>query len=283
MPHVVADILHRAAELNAHDARRKGNLVELESPCQVIVAGDIHGNRGALAKIIAHAAVEKAEHRVLVLQELIHGPPDPRTRQDRSIELLARAARLKLACPQRVLFILGNHDLSQAVGGEITKEGRGVCKTFAAGVAHAYAEAGAEVLQAANEFLLSLPLAIRAPNRVLISHSLPSPGRMEQAGVEILTRPARSEDLRRGGAVYEWTWGRGQTSEQIDALAARLDVDFFILGHRHTAAGWELIAPRAMTLASDHDHGCVIEFSSDATLTAETVGGFVRPVASLGA
>jgi hypothetical protein len=281
--HVVADILRRAAELNLRDPRRKGNLLEAQGPCHALVAGDIHGNRAALGKIIAHAAVEKDPNRLLLLQEVIHGPLDPRTHQDRSVELLVRVARLKEACPDRVLFVLGNHDLAQATGSEINKDGAGVCKAFSAGVEFAYPESGGEVLHAVKEFLLSMPLAVRLPNRVLVSHSLPSPDRMQDAGPDILTRSVRPEDLRRGGAVYEWTWGRGHTPEQIDALASQLDVDFFVLGHRHTRAGWEMISRRAVTLASDHEHGCVLDLPAGAPLTAETVSDFVCPVSALGA
>jgi len=282
VPNAFTDIFRKAAELNRGDPLRKGNLVELEGPAQVLVAGDIHGNRAGLAKIIAHAAVGSSENRRLVLQEVIHGPPDPRTGHDRSIELLVRVARLKIAAPSRVFFVLGNHDLAQATGSEVTKEGRGVCKAFAAGVEAACPGAGTEVLEAAKGFLLSMPLAIRLPNRVWISHSLPSPRRMELAGVEIFARQVRPEDLLRGGAVYEWTWGRDQTPEQIDALAAALGVDFFILGHKHTRRGWDMLSPRALVLGCDHDRGCVMEFSTDAVLTADNAAGFVRPLAGLG-
>lgn len=271
-------MFRQAARLNLDDPRRKGNLVEISAPFSIVVAGDIHGNRTALAKIISHAGVEKSPDRYLLLQEVIHGPLDPKTQQDRSIELLVRVARLKVANPRQVLFVMGNHDLAQAMGNEIAKEGRGMCKSFAEGIRFSYPDDADEIIAAANEFLLSLSLAVRLPNRVWLSHSLPTPNRMDLAGLDILTRPHRAEDLRRGGPVYEWTWGRDQTPELTESLAARLDVDFFVLGHRHTKTGCEPLTPRGVTLASDHEHGCVLEFTDRDQLTGETVSRFVKPV-----
>jgi len=279
---VVADIFRRAARLNLEDARREGNTVLLSGGGRVLVAGDVHGHRGNLTKILAHAAVDRSPETRLVLQEVIHGPADPRTGHDRSVELLLRAVRLKIAHPEQVLFLLGNHDLSQATGNEVTKDGCGVCKAFEEGVRFCFGDEGQEVAGAVSEFLLSMPLAVRTAGGVLITHSLPEPKRMDLAGVDILRRPATPDDLHRGGPVYEWTWGRGQTPEQVDALAAALGVGFFVLGHAHAEEGFEMIAPRACALASDHDHGRVLEFPADAPLTAQNVGEHVKPIVALG-
>lgn len=276
-----ADIFRQAAELNVSDPRRKGSTVHLEEGCEMIVAGDLHGNRNALNKIIAHARLDARAACRLVLQEMGHGPVDPKSGHDRSIDVLLRAARLKVQHPQQVLFLMGNHDLAQFTGNEITKEGRGVCKSFIAGVNFAFGEQGGEVLDAVNEFFRSMPLAIRCPSGVMLSHSLPAPNRMKLAGTDVLQRAYREEDYHRGGSVYEWTWGRGQTSQQLDELAAELGIDFFILGHRHVESGYEIFAPRGMVIASDHEHGYILEFSGDLALTGEMAAECVKPIAGL--
>lgn len=276
----VADIFRQAAEILRADPRRSGNIVQLEDAVEVLLAGDIHGNRNWLTRIINAAHVESQDSRRLVLQELIHGPLDAAGR-DRSFELLLRSARLLISQPQRVLFLMGNHDLAQATGGEISKEGRNTCKDFEAAVCKDYGADGAEILRASYDFLLAMPIAIRCPNKVLLSHSLPSPNRMRFAGVEFFGRPLTQQDLLRGGPVYEWTWGRGQTPEQTELLAAQLDVELFILGHRHTPDGFEKITPRAVTIASDHDYGCVVRFRTDEPLTMDTLPQHVLPLAGL--
>jgi len=283
MPHVVADIFRQAAALNIQDRRRKGNVLDLEAGCRVIVAGDVHGNRTNLKKIIDYAALGANPRRRLVLQEVIHGPVDEDSSLDCSVELLLRVARLRIANPTQTALVLGNHDIAQAVGNEIAKDGRGVCKDFSDGVAHAFGpQAAAEISPAINEFLLSAPLAVRCPNGVFIVHSLPSPDRMELAGLGILDRLTGTGDLRRGCGAYEWTWGRGHTPEQIDDLAQRLGVQYFILGHQHGPQGCQTIGPKATILTSDNERGCVMEFSTDEPVTGETADGCVLRIISLG-
>ncbi len=281
MSGIVADIFRRVAELNAEDPRRQGNVVSIPPDREVVVVGDIHGSRDALAKVIGYANRLPADRRCLVLQELIHGAIDPDTGHDRSIELILRTARIKLSQPDQIVFLMGNHDVAQLTGNEITKDGQPCCETFRAGVEFLFGDQAGQIMAAFAEMIESLPLAVRCPNGVLVSHSLPSPGRMDSAGVEILDRPYRREDFARGGGVYEWTWGRGQTPEQLDQLREMLGVRFFILGHRHTAQGCEAIAPGAWTVASDHAHGCMVHFRSDQEIDPEEFAKLVRPIVAI--
>jgi len=277
-----ADIFRRAAELTAADPRRRGNVVYLEDGGEILVSGDLHGNRAVLSKIIGHADLAHQPDRLLVFQEITHGPPDPKSGQDRSIELLLRAARMKVEHPERVFFLLANHDVAQVTGSEISKAGRRVCQAFTDGVFYAFGQDGREVLATVEQFMLSMPLAIRCPNRVLVCHTLPDPARMAQAGTEILDRPYEQADLRRGGPVYEWTWGRNQTPQQVDQLAAELDVDFFVLAHKHIDTGYELLGPRAIVVISDHDHGGILQFSLDEPLTGDNAVACFKPAVAMG-
>ena len=197
------------------------------------------------------------------------------------MEALLRAARLKVDRPGQVVFLLGNHDVAQAAGGEITKAGRGVCEAFVAGVRYACGDDADEVLEAIDEFLLSLPIAACCPGGVMVCHTLPTPRRTELAGEEIPQQPYRDADLHRGGRVYEWTWGRKQTPEQIDRLAERLGVAFFVLGHRHIETPYEVISPKAIIITSEHDRGCILCFDSDAAMDGETAPNHVKPIAAL--
>ena len=283
MAHPVADIFHQAAAANVSDARRSGNVVALEAGCDLIVCGDIHGNRAGLTKIISRAALSENPNRRLIIQEVVHGPLDAASGLDRSIELLMRVARLKVSNPLQVLFVLGNHDVAQVTGNEITKEGLGVCKAFTGALKAEFPAFADEVAQAVDEFLLSLPLAVRCPNGVFISHSLPAPARMALAGVDILNQagPYRQGDLRRGGGVYEWTWGRGQTHEQLTQLAGQLQACYFILGHRHAPEGFEVISPLGVTISSDNQRGHVIRLATDQPFNDEIMKQSLTPIIAM--
>lgn len=281
MSHPVTDIFQRAADLSAADPRRRGNTVWMGDGVELVVSGDLHGQRDWLAKIIDFADIGAHPNRVLILQELIHGPVDAKTGKDRSVELLLRAARLKLAHPEQVIFLLGNHDLAQITGGEVSKDGRSMCRQFAEDVVASFGDAGQDVLVAVLAFLRALPIAVRCANGAFVAHSAPAPERMDAAGTDILDRQSTDDDLLRGGPVYDWTWGRHQTAEQMEALGEQLGVSFFVLAHRHVDSGYEPVGERAATITSDNPHGCVARFATDQPLTAETFADAVRPIATL--
>ena len=282
MPSPVADIFLRAAELAAGDGQRAGNVVAVPAGCEVVVAGDIHGHRANLNRIIAWADLPAHPQRRLVVQEVIHGPPDAQTGQDRSVECLLRVARLLASCPRQVVVLLGNHDIAQAGGREITKAGQGVCEAFARGVEYACGGVDAPaVLEAISAFLLSLPLAARCPGGVVMVHSLPSPRRTELAGQQIPAGAYGPQSLARGGGVYEWTWGRGHTPDQIARLAAANDAGCFVLGHEPVEEGCRVLCDQAVVLDSQHDRGAVLRFASDAHLSGPEAAALATPIAAL--
>ncbi len=275
------DIFRQAAQCYRDDPARRGNCLHLGSPGRVVIAGDLHGHRRNLSKILACASAPPKDDRpVLLLQEIIHGPCDAKGR-DRSVEVMLRAARAKLADPEKIYHLMGNHALSQITGSEITKDGHGVNEAFLNGIRHGYGDEAPDVYAAVMAFCRSLPLAARFDNSVLAAHSLPSPHRMALGDPEILDREYEEEDFRRGGAAYEWTWGRDQTPEQLDALAERLGVAFFVLAHRHIEDGSMLIPRRAICINSDGPGGVIFEFAPDETITPETALRHVRKIDSL--
>jgi len=281
VPHPVADAFRQAAALNADDDRRRGNVVFLEEGSFVIATGDIHGNGEAMGRIIAAARLSGESGTRLVLQEIIHGPVDARTGHDLSIEVLHEAAELKIAHPREVVFLMGNHDVAELTGNEITRAGQPSCKVFAAGVNSLFNGEADEVMDAMKEFLRSLPLAVMCPNNVLLSHSLPSPGRMTDECFDVLERPYRPEDLRRGGGAYEWTWGRKHTAEMVAELGRKMNVDYFIIGHVPSPDGFEQVGSQVLILACDHDRGCILPFSTGRPLTGESARAGITRVASL--
>lgn len=293
MPHPVARTFLEAARLICSDQARQGNCLHFDAGEEIILTGDIHGHRANLAKIIAYADLPAHPNRRLVLQEMIHGGPMVELQHsasagrsgeaagDRSVETLLRAARLKLSYPHQVFFLMGNHDLAQLAGGEITKEGLGVCKAFDAGLDAMFGEDAPEVRSAVNQMLRNQPLAGRCANGAFLSHSLPSPDRMSLVDWEILQRAYRDEDFRRGGSVYEWTWGKGHTKGQLAEIADRVEAGLFLLGHQHIKTGYEIQLDRIVILASNHAHGSVMVFDAGADLPAEALTRHIKPIVAL--
>ncbi|MBN1941709.1 MAG: metallophosphoesterase [Phycisphaerae bacterium] len=274
-----ADLFRRAAELIENDPPRKGNCLHLASPGWVVATGDIHGHRGNLERILAHVRA-KDEPPTLILQELIHGPIDAEGR-DRSVEAMFLAAKAKIERPEKVFCLMGNHEIAQITRSEITKNGHGVCQAFLEGVRCVFGDEAVDVYPAAMRFCRSLPLAARFDNGLLMTHSLPSPDRQDRGDPAVLDRLYEDDDLHRGGAAYEWTWGRNQTPEQLDELAERLGVEFFLLGHRHVQSGSMELPRRAMAINSDGPGGVIFEFHSDEKITLADAPKHLRSIADI--
>ncbi len=280
MAHPVANTFASAAELVAEDDNRQGNCLVFRPGEKIIYVGDIHGHRRNLAKVIAHAALGAHPARRLVLQELIHGGQPDQAGADRSVEVLLRAARLKISYPKQVFFLMANHDIAQITGQEITKEGRGECESFDAGLDNSFGPDAAEVRSGVHKLLGSLPLAARCENGVFMAHSLPGSNRMDLIDFDILNRPYVDEDFQRGGTLYEWTWGRGHSAEQLAELAERLEVSRFLLGHQPCKTGYQVQHDTSIILDSHHSHGVIMEFDAGLPLN-ENLDEHIRPIVAL--
>ena len=64
-------------------------------------------------------------------------------------------------------------------------------------------------------------------------------------------------------------------------LAEKMNVEFFILGHVHSPAGYARVSSRAISLACDHQHGCILRFSTDQPLTDALAQAAITPVVAL--
>lgn len=281
MAHPTASAFIQAGELVRTDAIRRGNCLHFESGLEIVYTGDIHGHRQNLSKIIRWADLGRHPDRRLVLQEIVHEDTEDADADDRSFEPLLRAARLKASYPQQVFFLMGNHDLAQFAGGEITKGGRGQCKSFETALENSFGADAAEVRSAIYGFLHSLPLACRCENGLFLTHSLPSPSRMKLMDWNILDRAYEEQDLPRGGSLYEWTWGRGHTDAQVAELAEKLDARLFLLGHQPVESGFEQPCRGLGLLASDHPHGKIVVFDSAAQITHDDLPTLVKPIVAL--
>jgi len=260
-----------AARHNFEEPCRQGSIVRLPGYGQAVMTGDIHGHRKNLEKLQAYAMLERIPARHVILHEVVHSEMHPGG-SDRSHEVLLEVAAYKCRFPEQVHFLQSNHELAQLTGYPIAKNGRMVLQDFTDAVKAAYGDdEGATVLAAMNEFIASFPLAVTTANRVWMSHSLPNAHDMDEFDPTVFDRRLSYDDLRDNKTVFHLVWGRRHTPEQLEKLAAQLDVDVFITGHQPQDMGYDLRFDRLIILASDHNHGCFLPFDLAKPQTAEAL------------
>ena len=260
---------------------RKGQLLDFAAPGEVIMTGDLHGHERNFDKIVRFAALNDNPHRHLILHELLHEP----TACEQgcfSFRLLERALRLQKIFPRQVHFLLGNHALSQAFGKPLARTGGDAVKILRAGLVQAYGQHTEQVAQAMADFLLSEPLAARLPNRIMLSHSLPTPVKMSRFDSSVLYKNRLDKaDLQHNGSAYLLLWGRRQGAKQLARLGRDWDVDLFITGHQPQEMGFAVPNPRQIILASDTDHGCCLPIDLSRSYTLQQLSRNVVKLAAV--
>jgi len=268
----VVESFEAAREENQLSTMRKFQTVHLPSAGEVWVTGDLHDHRKNFSKLLAAADLGNNPQRHLVLHELIHGEHVDATGAEGSWQILARAAELKCDFPGQVHFLLANHDLAQIHGEGIVKGGNNVCEAFTAGIKRDFPQGATSVNVAVTEFLLSLPLAIRAPNGLFVCHSLPTDAQIETFDFTVFDRELVPADYaRRKGPVYQLIWGRGVTPAGVDSFAAKVGAGFIITGHQPQETGYLLNGQKHLIVASDHNQGVFVRIDLSTPPTFDTI------------
>lgn len=269
--------IRRAAALSRATPGRAGHLVHLRDCMDVLVAGDLHGHVPNFQAVLAAADLANHPGRHLVLQEVIHSNFQYPGGGDKSHQLLDLFSALKGQYPARVHLLPGNHELAQWTGRTIGKGDATQNQAFIAGVNEAYGPAGPEVYAAYVELMQSLPLALRTPNAVFLSHTLP-PGRQMPAwsAARLGEYKYTDADHQPGGFVYGLLWGRDVSLENVEVYLRKVDSDLLVTGHIPTDDGFAVPNARQLIVDCSASPAAYVLFRADGPLThAELVAGVV--------
>lgn len=281
MAQTTIDLLNRGIQANQTDQFRRGNLVCPPAQGSLVVSGDLHGHRRNFERIVAYADLAHHPNRHLVLQEIIHGGPEDHAGGCLSYQLLFDVIRFKLDFPDRVHLVMGNHDTACINTSDVMKNGKEMNRAMSSALDREFQDASGEVKLAIRQFLFSQPLAVKCANRIWISHSLPADRFAETFDPDIFGRELQVSDCQKPGSAYLLTWGRRHSQDTLNRLAERLDVDAFVLGHQAQPKGWCRAGDNLLILASDHNHGCLLELDLSKTYTADELANSLVHLASI--
>jgi hypothetical protein len=260
--------LQRAVDAFRATPGRRGRVVDLQGAAEVLVAGDLHGNLDNFRRLLQIADLARNPARQLVLQEAIHGPHRYPAGGDRSHQLLDLIAALKCQYPRQVHFLIGNHELAQATGRRIAKDEVELNDLFIQGVRTAYGDRADDVYTAYRGLIAAAPLALRTPNRIFLSHSLPPMSLLAAFDPAALEREEPTEaDCLPGGAVHALVWGRDMRPATVAAFLQKMDADLLITGHIPCDRGFDAPNDRQLILDSLGHPAAYCLFPADRPLT----------------
>lgn len=270
--------IQKAADAFRRTPGRTGRLVELADAEDVLVAGDLHGHVVNFGKLLGFADLSRHPRRHFVVQELIHGVnhyPDGGEQSHRLVDLIAAT---KCLYPDRVHYLLGNHELAQWTNRAISKNNQDLNQLFRLGVETAYGLQGDNIYEAYKELFRAIPAAIRLPNRVFLSHTCPGKKRLADWSLADLKKEILGEaDISLGGGLHAAVWGRETAAATVQKYLEIVDADLLVSGHIPTDKGHETPNDRQLILDCKDENASACLIPCDRPLTqADLLAGIVK-------
>ncbi len=277
----VIEVCRQAAEANRRTPSRSGNVIVLtpEVADEVLITADLHGHRRNFTLIRRLADLEAHPRRHLVLQEVCHGGPTYGACGGcMSHTMLEDVARLKVQYPERVHFLLSNHEWAELLDYPIRKNEKLLNLLFRLGLQEMYGAASESVRQAYLEFIRTCPLAMRLPGGVFICHSAPEGVDRRRFDAGIFERDLQFEDFREQGDVYHLLWGRDYRPENARAFARLVGARVLIHGHEPCPEGYHVPNDVQIILDCCGDNACYVLLAVGPEYTQQQVIERIRPL-----
>jgi hypothetical protein len=269
--------LRRAIDAFRQTPGRVGRFTQIPADREVLVAGDMHGSVENFRLLLKEANLAAHPERHLVLQEVVHGPFAYPGGGDKSHQLLDLVAALKCQFPDRVHFLLGNHELAQWQHQRIGKGDVDQNDLFRAGVTTAYGAAANDVYAAYLDLFAASDLVLRTANRVVLSHSLPAAKHLPAFDLDRVRDEAlRPEDLVLGGWFHALVWGRDTSLANVAAYLQKVDGDLLINGHIPCDEGYSVPNDRQIILDCKGTPACCCLFSTTGAISHENLIAGIR-------
>ena len=276
----VIEYFAEAARINGENPNRVGNVivVDPESAEEVMITGDLHGNRHNFNAIRRIADLRNHPRRHLILQEVCHGGPTyPTNGGCMSHTLLEDVAKTITEFPGRVHFLLGNHELAELTDYPIQKNNQMLNLLFRLGLQQAYGPAADKVREASFPFIQSCPLAVRLPGGVFCSHSIPQGSDTSPFDTSIFHRELEPGDFQGRTPIFDLVWGRDYREDNAEAFATQVKAEVLINGHEPCIAGFSTPNSRQVIVDCCNDKACYVILPTDRSWTqAEVVERIAR-------
>ena len=272
--------LRQAVALVRATPGRRGHTLALQNCTEVLVAGDLHGHVGHFQVLLQLADLASHPTRHFVLQEIIHGKVRYPRGGDKSHQLVDLFAALKGQFPKQVHLLPGNHELAQWTNRPVIKAEENQNELFEEGVTEAYGPTfGPQVYAAYLELFQACPAVIRAPNNVLVTHSLPATRALALFDPTRLERETYDrEDGEPGGTLHSLVWGRETTADAAANYLRKMGADLLVSGHIACDQGFAVPNDRQVILDCAESPGGYALFPADRRLTHADLVGCVKTI-----
>jgi hypothetical protein len=270
-----------ATEANWSTPSRQGNVIVLdaETADDVMITADLHGHRRNFTLIQRIADLDNHPRRHLVMQEVCHGGPTyPTNGGCMSHAMLEDVARLKARYPDRLHFIMSNHEWAELMEYPILKSKKMLNMMFRLGMQQSYGAAAEKVREAYMDFLRSCPLAVRLPGGVLVCHSAPEQADADPFDASLFDRPLDVTDWQEQGDMFRMLWGRDYRQENAREFAKQVKAKVLIHGHDPCPEGYRVPNDIQIILDCCADRATYLILPTSAELSHKQIVNRIKPL-----
>ena len=231
---------------NMEDKYRKGDLIELPLKGDVVIMGDLHGNRDNFNKVLTAADLENHPDRHVILQEPTH---TCEATEDKSFLLIEEIVAFKSKFPHQIHVILGNHELAELTGKEILKGGICYNILFREGMKQEYGNHFENIQELLHDFIKTMPIACITHSQIFISHSTPEAQYIPLYSLKFFAQ-GTGDRKKDEFMIEKLVWGRDLSQESADLFAARVNSEILVVGHTACKRGYQVPNSRHIILDS---------------------------------
>ncbi len=247
----IFQLLDESYEKMMKNPYRQGYLLTLPVHSETLITGDLHGNRINLNFILSEARLNEYPNRHLIFQEVIHSRS--LLIDQRDLSFLEVVDILKCLCqyPDRVHFLLGNHDLNFYLQRETLCKKRRLNHLFKRGLSFLFGKKAREIVEKYLRLIEAMPAAIQCGN-LLLTHSNPE---KEKQGFSSLKEKI---SLKKHSYIHSLVAGRDHAIETVESFLKEAKSPFSVIGHELCRLGYDSPNPRQLIIDSCHNKGRVI-------------------------
>ena len=271
-PSEILNLLNASTRILQRSPFREGWLAHLPENQEIVVTGDLHGNRRNLDIFLKIADLENHPGRHIVFQEIVHDRSLLIDFRDLSFLEIVDVLKYLVRFPNRVHLLLGNHDLNIFLGKETTRSKKKLNYFFERGMNLIFKQEVPEILEAYRRLIFEMSAAIKMGS-ILLTHSNPDIHRpFEMSSLQ------KKVPLESNPSIQSLVIGRNHSQETVEPLLKKAGSRFSIIGHEICLLGYELPNDMQIVLDSCHPKGYYLICVPSAIESIQDLKKGLRPI-----
>lgn len=255
----VLDIMNATLAILQDSNYRQGFVFELPKESELIISGDLHGNRTNFEIIKKKAKLEKFPNRHVIFQEIIHSRGLLVDNRDVSFLEVIDCLEFLVSFPGQVHILMGNHDLNFLLNRSSMRSNKNLDDNFFRGLEVILGAKQERIIEKYKEIIRWMAVAIKC-GPIIATHSNPSGKNMKKFDFE---RLKKIFPLKGGEEIDFLVSDRDHGDLVLQEFLKKCDSSFSVIGHEFCRDGFCFSNSQQVIIDSCHNFGTYLHCFPD--------------------